>query len=66
MTATRPLWASLSKPIGKLYKLEWYWCDKQNNLQSFPREIEHFEIHYVHLNSEHREPHSWNGASPIR
>lgn len=34
MTASKPLWASLSKPIGKLYKLEWYWCDKENNLQT--------------------------------
>ena len=34
MSQSKPIWAALSKPIGKLYKLEWYWCDKNNKLQT--------------------------------
>ena len=29
-----PLWCVLSKPVGVLDKLEWWWCDKDNQLQS--------------------------------
>ena len=33
VSRSKSLWASLSEPVGNLYKLEWYWCDKNNKLQ---------------------------------
>ncbi len=29
----KPLCCTMSKPVGKLYKIEWYWCNKQNELE---------------------------------
>ena len=34
LSQSKPLWCVLSMPIGKLDKLEWWWCDKENNLQT--------------------------------
>tara|TARA_Y100001970_G_scaffold293530_1_gene440996 strand:- start:945 stop:1757 length:813 start_codon:yes stop_codon:yes gene_type:complete len=37
---SNPLWCVLSKPVGVLDKLEWYWCDKETE------ELKHHE-HYL-------------------
>ncbi len=35
LSQSKPLWCVLSKPVGVLDKLEWWWCDKNSQLQSY-------------------------------
>ena len=34
LARSKALWASLTEPMGKNYKWEWYWIDKKNNIQT--------------------------------
>ena len=34
LSQSNPLWCVLSRPVDFVDKLEWYWCDKENNLQT--------------------------------
>ena len=56
MTQSSPLWAALSEPIGKLYKLEWYWCDKNNQLQTRSHFLEISDKLFSPLYSEYWYP----------
>ena len=56
MTQSSPLWAALSEPIGKLYKLEWYWCDKNNQLQTRSHFLEISDKLFSSLYSEYWYP----------
>jgi len=58
MSASKPLWASLSEPIGKLYKLQWYWCDKENKLQT--------HSHFLDITDKLLSKHYYEEWFPIK
>ncbi len=34
LSQSYPLWGVVTQPLGKLYKLQWFWCDKDTKLNT--------------------------------
>ena len=49
MTAGNPIWVTLTKPFGKLYKFDWYWCDVDGILQT--------HSHFLDVSDKILDPH---------
>ena len=58
ISQSNPLWCVLSKPMGVLDKLEWWWCDKDNQLQS--------HSHFLDTRDKLTNPHYYEMWFPIK